>query len=147
MDAGHGFQILGNQLGGCVDVGCSNISIVTGYTGDLIIDHNQIYSAGVGFNSTGVFLGAGQVSMISNNTISRATTAISVAGGVNSFNVVNNFVGGSPVYGTNTTGISIGAGAGDFYSVIGNNCSGVSGVGIFNGATGTNKTILNGACP
>jgi hypothetical protein len=68
-------------------------------------------------------------------------TCVSASAGATDFQVLNNDMGGSDTWGTNADGVTVAAGASDYYEISGNNLNGVTGTAITDGGTGLNKKV------
>jgi hypothetical protein len=142
--AGYGISITDSHLGNCLETGCTMISIGSGFQGDITITGNWIGGTGTGGTlngGTGVFIGGGYRTVVSNNIFTTEQTAVGVAANVQDF-VVNNNEFASSVFGCATTGVQIAAGTSNFYTIMGNNLSCVTNA-LADAGTGTDKQILN----
>jgi hypothetical protein len=148
IDAGFGVNIVDSHFGNCLINPCTIISIQPGFLGDLIVSRNWLGGTGSGgptSGGTGLYLGGGFRSIISENIFTTGTTAVSVESGVQDF-VINNNEFASGVFGCSLNGIYIEPGSSNYYSIIGNNLSCVTNP-LDDGGTGTEKQILNISTP
>jgi hypothetical protein len=148
IDAGFGVNIVDSHFGNCMVNPCTIISVQGGFQGDLIVSRNWLGGTGSGgpaSGGTGLYLGGGHRSIISENIFTTGTTAISVESGVQNF-IINNNEFASGVFGCSLNGIYIEPGASNYYSIMGNNLSCVTNP-LSDGGTGTEKQILNISTP
>jgi hypothetical protein len=138
MSSGYGVQIVGNQFGRCLITNCGPISAFVGFAGDAIIANNEV----TGVFNTGVFVGAGQRTVINSNHFGVGTTGVSIAANVHDFTVEGN-VFGSAIWGNTTNAITVATGSSDYYFITGNTCNG-STTGVQDFGSGTHKTVQTG---
>ena len=148
IEAGYGYSVHDSHFGTCLAFGCSIISLNPGFQGDMVFSRNWVGSTGGGVGpagGTGMYLGAGYRTIVTDNIFSAGNTAVSVEANVQDF-IINNNEFASGVFGCALNGVFIKPGTSNFYSIIGNNLSCVTNP-LQDGGTGSDKQIINVGTP
>ncbi|MGY3607682.1 MULTISPECIES: glycosyl hydrolase family 28-related protein [unclassified Bradyrhizobium] len=139
ISAGRGVWIEGCEIQACVGNNGFRSGIVIGssITGEMIVRGNRVTA---GFAS-GLFASHTVGSLlIQGNEFLGLAAGINIQAGVRDFVITGNNVGGSSVFGNNTTGISVAAGTSDFYIISQNRVHGAT-TGVSDGGSGGNKSV------
>lgn len=138
--AGNDLNTWGIEAGYCVLAGCAGINFTSGFVGPASILGLIQY----GGSDYGVVISGGRDILVTGARIYATTVnAAKVSAGVTQFNLSNNNfpLSNSPVGfgGNNTAGITIDAGASDYYEITGSICHGTP--CVVDGGTGVNKKV------
>lgn len=115
----------------------TGITLGSSWGGDTRISNNVFSTVG----AYGVLVNGGTNTQITGNSIFGMTTAgIGIAAGVSHFTIAGNALGTSSSLGTNATPITIAAGSGNNYWIVGNDVAGATNP-ISDGGTGTTKYV------
>ena len=134
--AGAGLRVNSSELATFLRAGSVGIYLATGWSGDVSISDNLIFTA-----TYGILLAGGTNTAIgSNNIFGCAGAGIYVSAAVTDFNINGNNAGTSATWGANLVGIQVQTGASDYYNIANNIVHG-AGTGVVDGGSGIHKTV------
>jgi len=128
--------IRGNRLNAMFLAANCGLNFGGSWGGDVEITDNIISGLAEGIN-----LGAGNNTLISNNQIEGCTYGVVVGANISDFIITSNLMGTSANFGSNSYGIYVTAGSSNNYIIANNYTTGCTTQEIFDGGTGTNKTV------
>jgi hypothetical protein len=148
---GLGFHATGSWIGSVL--AGNGVDTSSNWLGEFSIDNSRV----VGNAQNGILVGVGSDSKVSNNFLCNNSTSssgsyhgVSVAANINRFTISDNSVGRLVGLGSTNQGygVYVSAGTSDYYTLNGNLGEGASGnvTGtLYDGGTGTNKSVAFGA--
>lgn len=144
-EAGNIININNNQLQGSVLAAHVGIWLGSGFTGSYVINDNTIFAMGNGSNGILDQASANNGGTISNNRVyTGGGSGIVIAANINNRSIIGNHCGGGASLGSNSTGIFISPGTGDYLTVIGNDTNGATSAGLVTtGVTGTHNIFAD----
>lgn len=133
LEAGADVQITNSILNDCIGTSCSGIETTNSWASGLILTGSLIVN-----NSNGIYLHAGEGTIISNNMIvGNSGNGVFVDAGISNFIISSNTFY-STLYGANGTTIDVNTGSSDYYNIVNNIVHGSAPV---DGGSGAHKTI------